>query len=175
MAGPDPKIDTLRSLSPLAERFAAVYAELAAIDSMVEDAFERLKRKIACKACSSAHRSCRSESECLAYLEYIGGLEEQMGINELSAKRDQIYSRLDPIVTEIARIHARDLGDLALKANALASAQSHFWESAPEDLEYIDILCRDLIENICALAGVALAAKELARRRHGSPQTDCKA
>ncbi len=174
MAGADAKIDTLRSLSPLAERFATVYAELAAMDCMVEDAFERLKREIARKARSS-HRSFRSESECLAYLEYIGGLEEQMGINELSAKRDQIYSRLNPIVTEIARTHSRDLGDLALKANAVASAQSYLWENAPEDLEYIDILCRDLIENICALAGVALAAKELARRRHGSPQTDCKA
>ena len=83
-------------------------------------------------------------------------IDEEIGFNAIDDKMNALWERLDPLVKKITRAPALNLSDLALKANATATAWGRLWEKMPEDLDYEDDLIRDLIESVCAVAGVDL-------------------
>lgn len=67
---------------------------------------------------------------------------------------EALESRLDHVVEAIMKAPARDLTALALKANAVARTWPELWELTPDELDHPEELLRDLIENVCAVAGV---------------------
>ena len=92
-------------------------------------------------------------------------IDDEIGFGDLNAKMEALWERLDPVVRTITRAPARDITGLALKANATATAWASLWERTPEELDYEHELLRDLIESVCAVAGVNLAANPRAASR----------
>jgi hypothetical protein len=88
-------------------------------------------------------------------------VDEEMGFDVVSDKMEELNARLDPVVAIITTTPALDLADLVLKANAAASACGHLWASPPRELDYKDELIRDLIENLCSVAGASLAVAQV--------------
>jgi hypothetical protein len=86
--------------------------------------------------------------------------DEEIGFDVPNKKMEALYCRLDPVVAVITNTPAQGLADLALKANAVASAWEELWQQLPEELDYPDRLVRNLIENICGVAGVNLAVSQ---------------
>ena len=69
---------------------------------------------------------------------------------------EAIYQRLDPIVEAIRGTPARTLAGAGIKARAVAAIMPELSEQREAELETDKHLMRDLIENICSIAGVDL-------------------
>jgi hypothetical protein len=156
-----------KSVDTTAERFIIAYAELAAFQPTFESAIARRDQEIARRTGIAPHWSFRTDGEAKTHLAVQTIVEEEMGIVDLGKKLDALYARLDPIVNEVIATPAEDISCVGLKANAVATAMPHLWESAPNGLDYPDQLLRDLIESFCVVTGVELFA-----RPHSRPRTD---
>jgi hypothetical protein len=101
-----------------------------------------------------SHWGFRSEYEAERHLAAMGVVDEETGFDVVSDKMAELTARLDPVVEIITSTPARDL---ALKANATATTWESLWEQTPDELDHEQRLIRDLIENVCAVAGIDLA------------------
>jgi len=158
--------DQMTDLKSLVAQLELFYAEHAAFDPIYKDAIERRENEISRRIGFPTYCGFRTDEEARAYLDEMGQVDKEMGIDILRKKSDEIFSRLDPVVKKITTINARELAEVALKANAVATVLERLWESPPEDLDDYEVgLVRDLIEDICAVAGVHLVVnKRLAPR-----------
>jgi hypothetical protein len=103
------------------------------------------------------HWGFRTDDEATEHLAAMKIVDEAIGFNDLNEKMEALWARLDPVVRIITQTPALDLRGLALKANATATAWQELWEELPDHLDHPHELIRDLIENVCAVAGTNLA------------------
>jgi hypothetical protein len=155
------------STNTTAERFAAAYAELAAYLPIYEEALDRRHLEISRRTGIEPHWNFRTDDEARTHLAVMTVVDAEIAFDKVSDQLNALYERLDPIVNQVMRAPAQDISSVALKANAVATAMPHLWESLPNDLDYPDRLLRDLIESFCVVAGV-----ELLVRSHSQPRTD---
>jgi hypothetical protein len=149
----------------LIERFARLYGEIEAFRPTYEAAWERRDDEIARRTGIKIHWGFRSEYEAERHLAVMGVVDKEMGFDVVIDKMQELTARLDPVVAIITSTPARDLADLALKANATATAWESLWEQTPDELDHEYQLIRDLIENVCAVAGIDLAVSRRLRPR----------
>jgi hypothetical protein len=141
----------------LIERFARLYGEIEAFRPTYEAALERREAELTRRTGILPHWGCRTEDEATRHLAAMKIVDEDIGFNDLNETMEALWARLDPVVKIITAAPARNLADLALKANAAATAWEGLWKELPVNLDYPDELIRDLIENVCAVAGIDLA------------------
>jgi hypothetical protein len=147
----------------LIEKLASAYSDREAFRPTFEAAMERRDAELERRTGISRHWGFRTDDESRRHGVVMRVLDEEMGIHAILDKMEELNARLDPVVAIITTTPARDLADLAdlaLKANAVASAYEHLWASEPDELDYGDELLRDLIENLCSVAGVNLMVSQ---------------
>jgi hypothetical protein len=151
----------------LIERFARLYGELEAFRPTYEAAWERRDAELERRTGIKSHWGFRSEDEAERHLAAMKIVDEETGFSAANEKMEALWARLDPVVKTITDTPACDLAGLALKANATATAWESLWKQTPNELDHEDELIRDLIENVCAVAGIDLAVN-----RRLSPRTN---
>jgi hypothetical protein len=85
-------------------------------------------------------------------------VDEEIGFQQINDQMEALASKLDPLVEAIISIPAQSLDDLALKANAAATVLFWLWQTLPKELDYPQAIMRDLIESVCALGDLNIAA-----------------
>jgi hypothetical protein len=144
----------------LIKRFASLYACIDDYRPTLDAAVERREIELTRMTGIQRHWSIRTDDEAKRHMDAMRIVDEEIGFGAVNEQMEALEARLDPLVKIITDTPARDLTGLALKANALASVMSELWTSIPEELDYPEGLVRDLIENICAVAGVDLAVNQ---------------
>lgn len=165
MAQADSNHSTPGPVDPLAqdnllERFAILYAEKEAFRPTYEAAQDRREAELARRTGIPAHWTVRTEEEAKRLWVAQTVIDDEIGFNALNDKMNALWERLDPVVKKITRAPALSLADLALKANATATAWESLWEQTPDELDHEKELLRDLIESVCAVAGVNIVANQ---------------
>jgi hypothetical protein len=150
-----------KSDTALFEKFTKLYNEREAFRPTYEAAWERRDDELERRTGIKSHWGFRSEGEAERHLAAMRVVDEEMGFSVVSEHMEELNARLDPVVALITAAPALDLADLALKANAVASACPDLWKSPPCELDYEDGLIRDLIENLCSVAGASLAVTQV--------------
>jgi len=75
--------------------------------------------------------------------------------------RISFAAAVDAMISVANRPRAAGVDDV----NATATAWENLWEETPDELDHEHLLVRDLIESVCALAGIDLAARRFVRPR----------
>ena len=144
----------------LIEKFAAAYREIEAFRPTYEAAVDRRNAELTRRTGIPYHWNLRTDDEIKRVWAAQTIIDEEIGFSALNDEMEALWERLDPVVKKITRAPAFSVADLALKANATATAWSSLWERAPDDLDHEKELIRDLIESVCAVAGVNIAANQ---------------
>jgi hypothetical protein len=147
------------------EKFAALYSEIEAFRPTYESAMRCRDAELTRRTGIPSHWTLRTEDEAKRVMAVQAVIDDEIGFGNLNEKMETLWERLDPVVRTITRAPARDIADLALKANATATAWGSLWERNPEELDHEHELIRDLIESVCAVAGVNIAANQRAASR----------
>jgi hypothetical protein len=140
----------------LIERFARLYAEIEAFRPTYEAVWERRDAEVERRTGIKSHWGFRSNDEAHRHMVCLGVVDEETGFDVANDAMNELYARIDPVVAVITNMPARNVADLALKANATATAWEKLWEKPSDDLDHELRLIRDLIENVCAVAGIDL-------------------
>src|ERR1700733_10566805 len=82
-------------------------------------------------------------------------------VENLAALYDAYMAAVDAMISVANRPRAAGVDDV----NATATAWENLWEETPDELDHEHLLVRDLIESVCALAGIDLAARRFVRPR----------
>jgi hypothetical protein len=143
-------------LLALVAKLEPIYAEYQALAPIVDAAVERREEEIARRIGIPAGVGSRSEDEAMLYRNTLKRLDAEMGTDALLKRLDAINLRLDTIVTAIKETPARTLAGVAVKARGVAYAMRTCWQTLAEELDWHEDLVRDLVENICAIAGMDL-------------------
>jgi hypothetical protein len=142
------------SSDEIIEKFASLYADIEAYRPEFEKIEKFREQEIARRSGIPSHWSFRSEAEVDRHLVVMRVVDEEIGFNAANERMEKLECRLDPLVRTIVNTPARDLIGLALKANAVARSMPALWGSIPDELDYPEELIRNLIEEVCAIAGV---------------------
>jgi hypothetical protein len=155
---------TEKQLLGLFERLEPILREWLELKPIYEAAFDAAEREIARRTGIPAGVGFRSETEVQLYFKEQARVYREQKIDELSERREALDRRIDPILDAIRQLPARSLAGLAIKARAVAVTMDHLWDVPANDLDWEEEFLRDLIENVCALAGVNLPAVQNRRR-----------
>jgi hypothetical protein len=155
---PEPAVVELDDarLMALLRKFRPIFAEYLAFRPICAEACERREAEVSRRIGIRTHCGFRSKAEAQLYWEELKRVDAEMGTDAMTNKEEEILNRLDPIVAAIRTTPARTLTGLAIKALATTFAVPECWEQPEKDLDYPDQLVRDLIESVCAVAGVDL-------------------
>jgi hypothetical protein len=151
----------------LREKFARLYRDIQEFRPTFEALEQRRDAEIVRRTGIPSHWTFRTDEECTRHLEAMRIADRETGFQAANTKMEELWRCLDPVVKAIISTPAQDLAGLALKANAVATAWGSLWEQTPEDLDHEKELLRDLIENVCAVAGVDLEVNKRIRPRAG--------
>ena len=128
---------------------------------------ERRENELARRTGIKRHWTIRTEDEATRHIAAMAIVDEEIGFSAVNDKMEALECRLDPVMRIILDTPAHDLLGVALKANAVARTMPELWTSTPSELDHPQELLRDLIENLCAVAGVNLVANQ-----HLTPRKD---
>jgi hypothetical protein len=154
-------------LLALLRKFEPIYDERRILAPIVGAAVRRREQEIARRTGIPAHVGFRSDAEAALHLEEWRRVDAEMPCaNTLIKQLEAIDVRLDPIITAIQTTPARTLAGVAVKARAAASIIGECWQKPQDELDWQETVLRDLIESVCALAGVDLPRLAESRPRH---------
>jgi hypothetical protein len=144
--------------SELIAQFTSRYQEIEAFRPKYEAAVAKREAEIARSTGLAPHHTFRTAAEEDRHLAVMRVVDEEMGFDKINDKMEALASKLDPLVQAIISTPAQNLEDLALKANAAATVLFWLWQTLPTELDCPQAIMRDLIENVCALANLNIAA-----------------
>lgn len=151
--------------SNLIEKFADLYREIEAFRRTYDSAIQHRNAELTRRTGIPYYWNLRTDDEAKRAWAAQAVIDEEIGFNEIDDKMNALWERLGPVVKKITQAPAFSLADLALKANATATAWDSLWEQNPDELDYEKELLRDLIESVCAVAGVNIAANQRQQTR----------
>jgi hypothetical protein len=144
-------------LLALLRKFEPIYDEYRVLAPIVGAAVRRREQEIARRTGIPAHVGFRSEAEAALHLEEWKRVDTEMPCtNALIKQLEAVDVRLDPIIDAIQATPARTLAGVAVKARAAAYTIEECWRKPQDELDWQETVLRDLIEGVCALAGVDL-------------------
>jgi hypothetical protein len=111
----------------LIEKFASLYGDIEAFRPTYDAALERREAELTRLTGILPHWGFRTDDEATEHLAAMKIVDEAIGFNDLNEKMEALWARLDPVVKIITAAPARNLADLALKANAAATAWEELW------------------------------------------------
>jgi hypothetical protein len=144
--------------SELIAQFITCYQEIEAFRPKYEAAVAKRDAEIARSTGLAPHHTFRTAAEEDRHLAVTRVVDEEMGFQQINDQMEALTSKLDPLVSAIISTPAQSLEDLALKANAAATVLFWLWQTMPTELDYPQAIMRDLIENVCALGDLNIAA-----------------
>jgi hypothetical protein len=118
----------------LIEKFAALFDEIEAFRPTFESAVQRRDAELTRRTGIPSYWSLRTDDEVKRVRAAQTVIDDEIGFDALNEKMEALWERLDPVVKTITSAPARDLTDLALKANATATAWGSLWEQTPDEL-----------------------------------------
>jgi hypothetical protein len=143
--------------SELIAQFTSRYQEIEAFRPKYEAAVARRDAEIARCTGLAPHHTFRTAAEEDRHSAVTRMVDEEIGFQQINDQMEALASKLDPLVEAIISIPAQSLDDLALTAHA-ATVLFWLWQTLPKELDYPQAIMRDLIESVCALGDLNIAA-----------------
>jgi hypothetical protein len=152
-----------RELIALGEQLYALLPELTAARLASYAAVDAADVEAWCRAGLDEHHDGNgggdplTEDEQRRLWAMLKVVRAELGTENAIAACDEVWRRADIIHREIIALPAHGLTGVAVKARAAAVlVLAHLWDEPMRDLDREDEITRNLIESICAAAGMPL-------------------